>query len=85
MLTLGSRILEEQFYDVNVLRAGEGVTANADNERLAESNASRLRDGLIGERTRARHDTCGAVNHETYDWASGRDKPMRPGVWMAPG
>ena len=56
MLTLGSRILEEQFYDVNVLRAGEGVAADAHAERLAEPDVRGLRDGLVGERAGARDD-----------------------------
>ena len=57
MLTLGSRILEEQFYDVNVLRAGEGVAANANNEGLAEANPGRLCDGLVRQGSRTRDNT----------------------------
>ena len=59
MLTLGSRIFEEQFYDVNVLRAGEGVTADTNDERLAKTSAGRLRDGLVREGTRAGNNPCG--------------------------
>lgn len=56
-LTLSPGVLEEQFYDVDMFRAGEGVTTNTDDERLAEPNASRLRDSLVRQGSRARDDT----------------------------
>ena len=56
--TLRAGIVKEEFYDIDVLRAGERVAANSDDERLAEANASRLRDSLIREGTGAGDDTC---------------------------
>ncbi len=56
--TLRAGVVEEQFDDVDVLRAREGVTADADDERLAETNASRLCDGLVCERAGTGDDTC---------------------------
>ena len=55
--TFSTGVLEEQFYNVDVLSAGEGVTADTDDERLAEPNASRLRDSLVRQGSRARDDT----------------------------
>ena len=85
--TLGLGIVEEQFYDIDVLRARERVTANSDDKRLAKPDVRRLRDGLVRECARARHDTCAyAVSEDVRDWLGwDRDEPMRPGLWMAPG
>ena len=57
--TFSTGVLEEQFYNVDVLSAGEGVTADTDNERLAKTGAGRLRDGLVREGTRAGNNPCG--------------------------
>jgi len=40
--TLGLGVVEEDLDDVNVLGAGEGVTANADGEGLAEAGEGGL-------------------------------------------
>ena len=56
-LTLSPGVLEEQFYDVDMFRAGEGVTTNTDDEGLTEANAGCLRDGLVREGSRTRDDT----------------------------
>ena len=63
--TLGIGVVEEQLHDVDVLGAGEGVTADTDDERLAKANTGRLRDGLVGERARTRDDTCGIRQSRT--------------------
>ena len=47
IFTLRPVVLKEQLHDIDVFGAGERVPTNADYERLAEANASRLRDGLI--------------------------------------
>ena len=60
--TLRAGIVKEEFYDIDVLRAGERVAANSDDERLAEANASRLRDSLIREGTGAGDDTCAKMS-----------------------
>ena len=40
-----------------MLRTGEGVTANADDERLAKADVCSLSDGLVCQGTRTRDDT----------------------------
>ena len=57
--TFSTGVLEEQFYNVDVLSAGEGVTADTDDERLAKTSAGRLRDGLVRKGTRAGNNPCG--------------------------
>ena len=57
MRTLGTGILEEELHDIDVLRAGEGVATNANNEGLAEANPGRLCDGLVRQGSRTRDDT----------------------------
>ena len=69
--TLGLGIVEEQFYDIDVLRAGEGVTADTDDERLAESDTGRLRDGLVREGTRTRDNACGFTCVNKWDYLIG--------------
>lgn len=54
--TLSVVVFQEELEDVDVLRAGEGVAANTDTERLAKANRRRLRDSLVRERARARND-----------------------------
>ena len=49
----------KSFYDIDVLRAGEGVAADTDDERLAESDTGRLRDGLVREGARTGNNPCG--------------------------
>ena len=56
-LTLSVRVLQEDLDDVKVGSAREGVTANADTQRLAKADVGRLRDSLVREGTRARDDT----------------------------
>lgn len=67
-----------------MLGAGEGVTADTDDERLAKADIGRLRDGLVRERTGTGDDTCGLRQSRTL-LARRPDQPMRPGVWMTPG
>ena len=57
--TLGVGVVEEQLHHVNVLGAGEGVTADTDDERLAKTSAGRLRDGLVREGARTGNNPCG--------------------------
>ena len=47
--TFGLVVLEEQLDNIDVLRAGEGVTSNTDTERLTQPDVSCLGHGLIGQ------------------------------------
>jgi hypothetical protein len=54
--TLGPGVVEEDAEGVDVGRAGEGVTADANDERLAQADVGRLGDGLVVEGAGARDD-----------------------------
>ena len=69
--TFSTGVLEEQFYNVNVLSAGEGVTTDTDNERLAKTSAGRLRDGLVREGARARDNACSFTCVNKWDYLIG--------------
>ena len=69
--TLGTGVLKEQFYHIDMLRAGEGVTADTDDERLAKSDTGRLRDGLVREGARARDDACSFTCVNKWDYLIG--------------
>jgi len=56
--TVGIVILEEDLDHVDMLRSGEGITANANAKRLSETSVSRLCDRLISQRPGARDNTC---------------------------
>lgn len=56
MHTLGVGVVEEQLDHVDVLGAGEGVAANANAERLAQSHIGGLRDGFVCQGAGAGHD-----------------------------
>lgn len=56
--TLRLVVIEEELDEVEGGGAGVRVTADADADGLAETNVGRLGDGLVGEGTRARDDTC---------------------------
>src|SRR4051812_40824719 len=49
-------ILEEELEAVDEVGAVDGIAADADAGRLAEPGRGGLRDGLVGERPRARDD-----------------------------
>ena len=56
-LTLSVRVLQEDLDNVKVGSAREGVTADADTQRLAKADVGRLRNSLVCEGTRPRDDT----------------------------
>ena len=69
-----------------MLRAGERVASDTDDERLAKADTGRLRDGLIRKSTGTRNDACEGVGCYTRRGATGlQDLPMRPALWIAPG
>jgi hypothetical protein len=59
--TVGIVILEEDLDHVDMLRSGEGITANANAKRLSETSVSRLCDRLISQGPGARDNTCPRV------------------------
>jgi hypothetical protein len=54
-------ILQEDLQTVNEVGSGEGVTANADDERLTKAGLGGLVDGFVGEGSRAGDDTDAAA------------------------
>ena len=54
--TIGLGVLEEDLQAVDEVGAGEGVTADTDNERLAKAGLGGLVDGLVGQGTGAGDD-----------------------------
>jgi hypothetical protein len=60
--TLSIGVFKEEFDHVNVLGAREGVSTDANAERLAETNIGSLRDGLVGEGTGTGDDTYKGQN-----------------------
>lgn len=59
--TVGLGVLEEDLKAVDEVCAGEGVTANTDDERLTEASLGGLVDSLVGESTGAGDDTDAAA------------------------
>ena len=55
--TVGLGVLEEDLEAVNEVGAGEGVTADTDDERLTETSEGGLVDGLVGQGTGTGDDT----------------------------
>jgi len=55
--TFGFGIIDELSEHINEVSTVERVTANTDNRRLAKSLGSRLVNSLVGQSTRAGHDT----------------------------
>lgn len=84
-------ILEENLHDVDMLGTREGISTNTDAKSLTEANIGRLCDGLVGQSSRARDNTC-VVRHRTRSSTVSRGKsecamclPILPGLWMWPG
>lgn len=67
--TVGLGVLEEDLEAVDEVGAAEGVTADADDEGLAEAGLGGLVDGLVGEGAGAGDDTDAAalVNETGHD------------------
>lgn len=55
--TVGLGVLKEDLQAVDEVGAGEGVTADTDNERLTKAGLGGLVDGLVGQGTRTGDDT----------------------------
>lgn len=55
--TVGLGVLEEDLQAVDEVGAGEGVTTDTDDERLAQAGLGSLVDGLVGQGTGAGDDT----------------------------
>lgn len=56
MITFGFWIIEENLQTVNKVSAVEGITADADAQRLAKANFGGLVDSLVGQGARTRDD-----------------------------
>eukprot|EP00050_Salpingoeca_kvevrii_P006215 m.288062 g.288062 ORF g.288062 m.288062 type:complete len:325 (+) comp11893_c0_seq1:162-1136(+) len=67
--TVGLGVLKKDAEAVNKIGTVEGITANADAERLAKANAGGLADSLVGEGAGARNDADAArhVNVAGHD------------------
>ena len=67
--TVGLRVLEEDLKAVDEVGAAEGVTADTDDERLAEAGLGGLVDGLVGEGTGTgdNTDATALVNETGHD------------------
>lgn len=59
--TVGLGVLEEDLQAVDEVGAGEGVTTDTDDERLAKAGLGGLVDGLVGQGTGAGDDTDAAA------------------------
>jgi hypothetical protein len=59
--TVSLFILEEDFQAVDEVGSGEGVTTNANNERLTKAGLGGLVDSFVGKSTGARDDTNAAA------------------------
>lgn len=59
--TVSLLVLDEDLEAVDEVGAAEGVTANADDERLAEAGLGGLVDGLVGQGAGTRDDTDAAA------------------------
>lgn len=84
-LALGSLVLEEELQYIDVLRAGEGVTADTNAERLAEANVGGLCDRLVRQSSRARDDTCEHHRNMSTKHPGRTYTPIFPGLWICPG
>ena len=84
-LTLSVRVLQEDLDDVKVGSAREGVTANADTQRLAKTDVGCLRNSLVREGTRPRDDTWHVRQIGNSRHCADVHAPILPGVWMWPG
>lgn len=58
--TVGVLVLEEDLEAVDEVGAGEGVSSDSDNQRLAEADLGGLVDGLVGEGSGSGHNTDSA-------------------------
>lgn len=58
MLTLCLRILVEALQAVNEVGTVEWIATNTDTCGLAQTSRGRLRDSLVCQRARARHNAC---------------------------
>lgn len=59
--TVSLLVLDEDLEAVDEVGAAEGVTANADDERLAKAGLGGLVDGLVGQSAGTRDDTDAAA------------------------
>lgn len=59
--SVGLLIFQKDLEGINKVGAREGVTANTDNQRLAQANVGGLVDGLVGQGTGSRHNTNAAT------------------------
>jgi len=55
-------ILEENLDHVNVLRSGEGISSDADAERLSQTNIGSLCDRFVRQRAGTGNDACTATS-----------------------
>lgn len=67
--TVGLGVLEEDLQAVDEVGAGEGVTTDTDDERLAKTGLGGLVDGLVGEGTGTGDDadTAALVDESGHD------------------